>query len=154
MARRPSASSPRHREGRQGEGGAVVSKQALTKAESDALVVTRKRDALVRRARRLLTYASVGAAELDDDGPVPEEWKTDRQWRVKERVARDARKSKRNAPAYLDMLQRIVENAERLEAAAKGGQPIELNVAIAVVQSAPPQYEVIDVTPTATGSKE
>lgn len=95
----------------------------------------------VERARRLYGYVQ-DAAYVDDDGNYPKEWEDQPYFHQRLRIAMDARKSKRNVPAYIEHLGRIVEFDERRSANQK--QPLQLNVgAINIVQA--PKYQEIDV---------
>lgn len=79
---------------------------------------------------------------VDADGryAIPEGWTaTDVQ------IASDALKPKKDAPFYLDLAQRTVEVQARLDA-AKAAPTASLNVGQVNIV-APPQYDVIDVTP-------
>ena len=93
---------------------------------------------VIRKARRVVEQGALDATAIDDEGPAPEGWDERRT-----RVARDMRQSKRNAPVYIDVLSRIVENHDKIEAARAGG-PVQLNVGVVNVVQAP-NYPVIDV---------
>ena len=62
------------------------------------------------------------------------------------RVALDMRKSRRNAPTYIDVLLRRLEGHEKAEAIKSQGAPVALNVGtINVVM--PPTYQVLELEP-------
>lgn len=111
----------------------------LAKATGRALRRTHTR--VVRKALRKLEQGVSDAMGIDDDGAtVPEDMRASH-------VAKDLRKSKRNAPYYLDVLLRRTESAEKLAAARDEGPRVSLNIGTVNVV-VPPQYEVIDIEPT------
>ncbi|MDQ3097609.1 MAG: hypothetical protein M3Q61_05525 [Chloroflexota bacterium] len=118
--------------------------KALTLRERQVAVIHKRRDQIVGRARRLLGYAGDAPELTTNGGQAPDAWKARRDWRVREQVARDANLSKRHAPVYLEIQQRIVENAEKLELIKSHGAPVALNVAyVTVVQGAPSYPEIV-----------
>lgn len=105
---------------------------------------------IIRRARQVVERGGVDATAIDDEGNEVERGVTEGWSARRRRVALDMRKSKRNAPVYIDVLTRIVENHDKAEAAKQQAAPIQLNIgSINVVKA--PEYPVIDVTATAKG---
>lgn len=93
----------------------------------------------VERARRLYGYI-LDAAQIDDEGNYPPEWENERFLKQRLQVAKDARKSKRYSPVYIDHVVRMVENADKLAAIERSGAPVQLNIGTINVV-APPKYE-------------
>ena len=120
-----------------------MSKALATLHERQVAVVERVRERVISRARKIVSYVADAPTLTANGGAVPEEWKTRRDWKVRAQVARDANLSKRHAPVYLEMQERIVENSERLEAMRGASAPRDLAVAVMVVQQPPRQYEEI-----------
>lgn len=118
-----------------------ISKALDRKTRSEVNKVMFRWNRRVERARRLYGYV-IDAASLDDEGKPPESWKSEPNYRERLRIARDARESKRNVPAYIEHLGRIIENADKMAAAQP--QLTQLNIGtINLVQA--PSYEAIDV---------
>lgn len=83
------------------------------------------------------------AADIDDDSKKPEGW-TARQFRI----ARDARKPKREAPEYLVMAQKTFDTYQRRDMMAERQPAPILNVeTIQVAVSNTYNYEVIEAEP-------
>ncbi len=123
----------------------------LTKLDKEGIkAMERLERRVVRKARAIVEQGSVDATALTDEGTPVEEGLT-KGWSARRRnVANDMRKSKRNAPVYIDVATRIVETADKMEAAKSQAAPIQLNIGAINVVTAP-QYEVIDVTATSKG---
>lgn len=66
-----------------------------------------------RKAYDIVSYA-LAAAEIDNDSEKPAGW-SDKKYRV----AKDARKNKRDAPTYLDLAMKAHASAQALEAMNK-----------------------------------
>ncbi len=101
-----------------------------TQADKAALrVVEGKERLIIRRLRRIVEQGALDGSHIDDDGPAPvvpegqKPWTPDRL-----RVARDMRKSKRNAPVYLEHAQRAVEKHDDRQAVQQ--VPTQLNVGV------------------------
>jgi hypothetical protein len=113
--------------------------------ERDVAVIQRRKNLIVRRAQRILSYVNDAPALAAAGGVPPEDWdKTARDYKVRVQVATDANKSKRHAPIYLEYAKNIVENAEKLEMLRNTGAPVQLNIAaVHVVQPAPQYQEIV-----------
>ena len=68
----------------------------------------------IRRDTSRILHYSLAAADVPETGIKPEGW-SERKWRV----ARDARMSRREGPAYLDYAAKVYESFLRAEALAK-----------------------------------
>lgn len=114
-------------------GGVVLASEESKALALDAQKAIRRINRkVVRKALRRLEDAADLAMAIDDDGrAVPE---PDRLIHV----AKDLRKSKRNAPYYIDVLVRRDETAQKIAAARDEGVPLQLN--IGTVQIVAPQY--------------
>lgn len=116
-------------------------------AQADILgvrAIARKERKVIRKARLVVERGAIDASSIDDEGnPVErgaiEGWDARRM-----RVAQDMRKSKRNAPIYIDVLTRTLDTHDKAEAERGKGAPISLNIgAINICKL--PDYPVIDV---------
>lgn len=123
----------------------------LSKNDASAIEFAERYKAkMVARAYEYLSHAMDGA-QIDDEGPIPEEWKKEAGWQTRERLARDGRRSRRNAPMYLEMAQKLVEMDQKEK--ANQGQLVQLNIgAINLVR--PPKYDeiLVDAAPVSRGS--
>lgn len=121
--------------------------KALSVQEQSTRAVQRAERKVIKRTQNLIERGVLDASRIDDDGmpvrPQDQEVVSDAR---RHRIAMDMRQSKRNAPLYIDVGLRRLENAEKLDAAEKVGAMVQLNVGtVNIVQA--PQYDVIDVTP-------
>lgn len=97
--------------------------------------------------RRMDAAIETAMATTDEGVVVPEEMR-------ETHLAQDLRKPKRQAPYYLEVLMRRAESMERLELAAMGNRPTELNIGTVNVvqvreypqQSLDIETKVIEVT--------
>ena len=120
---------------------------AITLAEKREQQLTRRINATFDRSRAIV-HGALRAPEISEEDIQQDEHGKliiPRGWSKAElQSAIDARKSRRDAPVYLDIAQKVVELEARLEASRQ--QPTQLNVgSVNIVQ--PPSYKVIDVTP-------
>jgi hypothetical protein len=115
----------------------------LSRLEKDVAIGMRAWKRKVDRARRRYSFV-IDAACVDDEGNYPKEWEQQPYFKERLRVALDARKSKRNVPAYIEHLGRLVEGADRM--AATQQTAVQLNIgAVNIVQA--PRYEELEVGP-------
>lgn len=129
----------------------------LTKLDKQTLKAAERAERrVVRKARAIVEQGAVDATAITAAGTIIEGVAVDEKgrpegWSARRlNVARDMRESKRNAPIYLDIATRIVETADKLEAAKQQAAPVQLNIGTINVVTAP-EYEVIDVTETSKG---
>lgn len=121
--------------------------KALSRPDELGLrAIVRKERKIIRRARLVVERGAIDASSIDDDGnPVASGsvagWDARRM-----RVAQDMRKSKRNAPIYIDVLARTLETHDKAEAEAGKGAPINLNFNAIIIPRLP-EYPVIDIDP-------
>lgn len=93
------------------------------------------------RMRKMLGRGLLDAMQVDDEGPVPEDWDKDRV-----RVARDLRRPKRYAPIYVELGEKMLEHHDKIEIARETEpRDIQLNIGVVnIVQ--PPSYPRVILT--------
>lgn len=82
---------------------------------------------VIKRARQAVERGALNAARINDNGLDDQGSEVILSEREK-RIAMDMRKSKRNAPVYIEVLLRRTENAEKLSALRDQGPKVALNV--------------------------
>ena len=118
-------------------------RQRASRMAEKHLAFIQRVDRRVRKDASAVVEATFLAADIDDDSPKPEGW-TKRQYRI----ARDARRSKREAPEYLQVAQRVYSDFQRKDMMAERQPAPVLNVeTIQVAVSNTYNYEVIDSEP-------
>jgi hypothetical protein len=100
---------------------------------------------VIRKMRRLIEEGAINASLINDDG-LDDQGSEVLLSEQKKRIARDLRKSKRHAPVYLEIYNRRVESAERVDA-MRGQDRQPLNIGV-VVQVALPEYPVLQLEPS------
>lgn len=101
---------------------------------------------VIKRALKTIEQGALNATKVDDDGTGVDDEGNPVELSVREkRVAMDMRKSKRNAPVYIDVLTRRLESAEKADAMSNQGERAQLNIGTVNIVQAAPQYEVINV---------
>lgn len=129
----------------------------MSKALSPTQIGIKTIEAVERRVIRRVTKTVERAADdhfwLDDDGvPIDHPDNPFLAEKVDKRrlnAAQAMLKSKRDSRVGLEIGVRLLEAERKAQALHAGNAPAALNVAVMLVPTgvAPPQYEVIDVTP-------
>lgn len=126
-----------------------MSTKELSTAVASERAVRRVERKVVKKTMHMIERGVLDAAAIDNDGlPVGEAGQEVVKDPRRLRVARDLRESKRNAPLYIDVAMRRLEQAEKLDALQDHGAMVQLNVGTVNIVQAPPQYQTIDVTAT------
>lgn len=107
---------------------------------------------VIRRMLRVIEKGALDATLVNDDGLDDQGSEVLLNERAK-RIARDMRKARRNAPAYIDVALRRLESAEKADALRASNTRAPLNIGV-FVQVAPPSYPSIDVSATVKESDD
>lgn len=119
--------------------------KALSKKEHDAMGARFLRNSereIIRRMRHRIEKGILNASLVNDDGLDDQGSEVILNEREK-RVARDLRKSRRNAPVYLEFQLRRVEGAEKAEL-LRDQPKVSLNIGT-LVQVQPVAYPVVQI---------
>lgn len=100
---------------------------------------------VIRRARKIIERGIEDATMVTDEG-VDDSGSEVLLDERRKRIAMDLRKSKRNAPIYLDIAARMIESHDKIEAARNHGPRTQLNN-YTVINFTPPTYETISLDP-------
>lgn len=103
----------------------------------------------IKKAVRIVERGIVDATQVEDNGLTAageNPWKNEPDAEQRQRIAKDCRTSRRNAPVYLELALRRIEGAEKLDSLVDASAPVALNIGVVNIVS-PPTYESIDVTP-------
>ena len=107
---------------------------------------------IIRRMLRVIEKGAMNATLVNDDG-LDDKGQEVLATQREKRIAMDMRKSRRNAPTYIDVALRRVESAEKADALRASNIRGPLNIGV-IVQVTPPSYPTLDVTTMVKGEND